>query len=646
MAEKRKDVGEPEVEQKRARIELEQSLPVIRPPSPVRGNDEKSLLLDQSEKLSHVDHFFAHVIASKPKRNVGKLTFIVINHIVPTLPPFLRALSSIGRVAVVIPKQSHHDEVVFKEIQTKKYTIADTYVTREWLAQENNAINFINRYVSPDEKFMIIDIGGYFAMPLQIIASHESFKSRFLGVVEDTENGHQKYQAAIRKAAAPICPLVSVARCELKETEDYNVGKSIVEGAGIILRTDGHTMLERMHTIGVIGFGKIGKSIAEHLRQKHVREVIVYDKDVIRQMKASSLGFKVVNKDVILQSADMIFGATGTKSLEGFDFFSLRDNVFIASCTSHDDEFDLEMLQSYGELTKFEQATINTDKYYLHGRRINLLYKGDAVNFVHGAVNGPYIYSVQAGLIVAAIGLINQEIKTTDTYIQHDNVHLPEITKADMQMIAQHWLVNFENFKHESTYHINNENLFDFLSENEDINQRAMAYYQFANHLYRGCRNLTDKERVQPFIEFLYQSALNLSTHPSLNSLKEKVASYYSHLSTLQAFLSEEQKLDEYIDAANKFLGFGLVRLALYICNDASLRATNINHQAILLLIKLKVYNKLNGREESLIHYVDLCGLNCDSAIKQEALVLMTAFYPQDYLAQLIRQPSAASVTL
>ena len=97
-------------------------------------------------------------------------------------------------------------------------------------------------------------------------------------------------------------------RCapELKETEDYNVGKSIVEGTGIILRTDAHTMLVRMRSIGVIGFGKIGRSIAEHLRQKNVREVIVYDKDVIRQMKASPLGFRVVNKDEIFLFSDMI----------------------------------------------------------------------------------------------------------------------------------------------------------------------------------------------------------------------------------------------------------------------------------------------------------------------------------------------------
>ena len=86
-------------------------------------------------------------------------------------------------MAIIIPKQSHRDEAVFKEIQTKKYPVADAQVTREWLAQGNNTIDFIKQYVMADEKFIIIDIGGYFAVPLSVVSALELFKSRFLGLV-------------------------------------------------------------------------------------------------------------------------------------------------------------------------------------------------------------------------------------------------------------------------------------------------------------------------------------------------------------------------------------------------------------------------------------------------------------------------------
>lgn len=129
---------------------------------------------------------------------------------------------------------------------------------------------------------------------------------------------------------------MSVARCSLKNTEDYNVGKSIVEATSAILRESAHTIIERMNLITVIGFGKIGRSIAEHLRQKNVKRVIIYDKDHLRAIEAVSLGFEIGPKDYALTESDLIFGATGNKSINNIEFARLKDNVCIASCTSRE----------------------------------------------------------------------------------------------------------------------------------------------------------------------------------------------------------------------------------------------------------------------------------------------------------------------
>lgn len=64
-----------------------------------------------------------------------------------------------------------------------------------------------------------MEIGGYFAPVLQDLRTE--FAQDFLGVVEDTEIGHRRYQEA-----QPLpCPVVSVARSTLKAAEDSLVGR-------------------------------------------------------------------------------------------------------------------------------------------------------------------------------------------------------------------------------------------------------------------------------------------------------------------------------------------------------------------------------------------------------------------------------------
>jgi adenosylhomocysteinase len=109
-----------------------------------------------------------------------------------------------------------------------------------------------------------------------------------LSIVEDTEDGHQKDLKAIVSAPSQI---LSVARSFLKETEDYNVGKSMVAAADGILHRGCHQTSERL-VADVIVVGNIGASIAVHLRQKGLKEILVCDINPSLMMVASSRGFK------------------------------------------------------------------------------------------------------------------------------------------------------------------------------------------------------------------------------------------------------------------------------------------------------------------------------------------------------------------
>jgi adenosylhomocysteinase len=68
----------------------------------------------------------------------------------------------------------------------------------------------------------------------------------------------------------------SVARSPLKDPEDYLVGQSITFSAEALIRSRGDILHGRR--AAVIGYGKLGRSIAAMLHAKHVG-VTVYDSD-------------------------------------------------------------------------------------------------------------------------------------------------------------------------------------------------------------------------------------------------------------------------------------------------------------------------------------------------------------------------------
>ncbi|CAM4901943.1 unnamed protein product [Rotaria socialis] len=132
-----------------------------------------------------------------------------------------------------------------------------------------------------------MDIGGYFAPYLAELGNKDSYPRlwKLLGIVEDTENGHQKYHDAKQSLPRNVTHprIYSVARSQMKMTEDYNVGKSLVRAADTILRQTLDLRLEDHPVVGVIGFGKIGNSIAIHMRQQHIGRVMILSKFTMNQ---------------------------------------------------------------------------------------------------------------------------------------------------------------------------------------------------------------------------------------------------------------------------------------------------------------------------------------------------------------------------
>jgi adenosylhomocysteinase len=243
-------------------------------------------------------------------------------------------------------------------------------------------------------------------------------------VVEDTENGHKRY-AELDKLP---CPVVSVARSPLKDPEDFLVGQSVVFSTEALMRGRGDILHGRPAL--VIGFGKLGSSIARLLHAKGV-QVTVYDIDPVRRAQALSQGFTVArDRDTALHNAGLVLCATGSISLRSEDFSTLRNGAYVATVTSSEDELDLADLPAVYERSR---DTEHITRYRTTGHYFYLLNGGNAVNFLHGASVGPFIFLVQAEILAAVRMLARGDLAA--------GMH--EVSAADRAAIADTWLTYF-----------------------------------------------------------------------------------------------------------------------------------------------------------------------------------------------------------
>lgn len=381
---------------------------------------------------------FYHEVISKmgTTESDNKIALIVVSHVIPHKAVLLDALRKIGRVAAVIPKASVHESTTRSEMESTYHEVFRADITKEILREPANAIKFIKSTIRPDEKFIIIDIGGYFAPALPNISHDPEIGNMLIGIVEGTANGHHKYEQTVAKCRHPV---FSKAFSPLKSPEDYKVGLSIVRSADMVIRDSDDQTIENLHQYGIIGFGKIGRSIAQHL--PHGKQIMVYDHDPETLAMASAMSLEIAPKRHIIQNADALFLATGNRSMADDDFAAMKSGSYVISCTSADDEIDISTLAA--NATESEHKGINTFTSP-NGHEVNLLHRGNSVNFKHKAVIGAEIYLIMAEFLADAIKLIQGEHPAVnDNSATRQLLALP---KTDRNIIAEAWIRMYTAF--------------------------------------------------------------------------------------------------------------------------------------------------------------------------------------------------------
>lgn len=360
-------------------------------------------------------YFFDHFTADGPLQG---LCFLLVTHLLPDRPRFIEALSRIGRVGAIFPKPKsiHAPTLAWAEAH---YPVMG--LDRHWTQDAREVVARIDALLASDERLLILDIGGYFAGVLSPLKAH--FGERFLGVVEMTENGHQRYEEETLAV-----PVLSVARSPLKQAEDVQIGLSVVYSAESLARSLNRTF--NACQAALFGYGKVGHSIAFELRSRNLWLDLV-ETCPLRQMEALSHGFHLTDKGTALGRAELIICSTGNGVLSRQDLLTLRAGAMLASVTSADDEFAFTLAELGWPSEEICHRVLQLTRP--DGSVIYLLNRGEAVNFVHGAVIGEYVYLVLAEIIEGARQLALGRL----------GAGLHELSPTVMRDIARLWLADF-----------------------------------------------------------------------------------------------------------------------------------------------------------------------------------------------------------
>ncbi|MER8071979.1 NAD(P)-binding domain-containing protein [Streptomyces sp. NPDC094034] len=371
--------------------------------------------MEQFER-ARLDAYFARI--ADHFAPVERPSSFLITHLLPERPSFVQAVGKSSALRAVLPKPRSIAPAALREVEK---TIPCDSLTRDLFEDAYAAVEYIESR-APGEDVVLLDVGGYFAPSLDALG--DRFSGRIVGIVEDTENGHRRYADRDKLP----CPVISVARSPLKIPEDFLVGQSVVFSAEALMRGRGDILHGRPAL--VIGFGKLGSSIARLLHAKGV-QVTVYDVDPVRQTHALSQGFIVArDRDAALHGAGLVLCATGAVSLRCEDFSSLRNGAYVATVTSSEDEVDLAALpRVYQRSPQGDHVT----RYSTTGHYFYLLNGGNAVNFLHGASVGPFIFLVQAEILAGIQLLTRGDL----------GPGLHEVGADDRATIAATWLSYF-----------------------------------------------------------------------------------------------------------------------------------------------------------------------------------------------------------
>lgn len=358
---------------------------------------------------------FLNEVADKYLKDLDFHEVLLITHLLPDRPAFIDALSRHidPRLILAIPYSIN---------ASAKEKIASNFRVKEPSLEELLSADYLSEQIAENfsGRFAVVEIGGY---TTSLLKAQDSITDRIIGTIEGTESGIKRY-AELSNIPYPV---IGMPLSPVKTAESVLVGKSVLFSFEKILRAAGLT--QEVKTAVVLGFGRIGESVAAEARLKGL-DVYVYDPDPERRLFAIAQGFRVPDRENALRLGDVIFGCSGARSLHPEDFEQLQQRVFLVSATSKDVEFEFKALsKDIGCEALSDQLALLS----YPSREIIVANEGKPVNFIDGADLGYILTLLQAEMIASLPCLSSNNMEK--------RVHTPDRTIR--AALLSDWLRHF-----------------------------------------------------------------------------------------------------------------------------------------------------------------------------------------------------------
>jgi len=268
------------------------------------------------------------LLATEP--NPGETRSVLITHVLHTAVEYVEAVNSVYPVSGIVAVPYSADHSALDALRAKGFnvvlpsSVADTFVK----ARETT----LSALQESEKPLVVQEVGGYLAAHTAELAAF----SQFVGIVEDTNNGHWLYE---RHAPHP-CPVLSMAQSPLKDVEDTIIGDAVVFSVERVLREEFASIVQGARC-GVVGLGKIGTSTAIALKGRE-GVVSIYDINPAKDMRAKVEGFFPLPLHDLLPKSEVVIGCTGQTCIRLVDMPKIRDGAILASASSKTVEFALE----------------------------------------------------------------------------------------------------------------------------------------------------------------------------------------------------------------------------------------------------------------------------------------------------------------
>ena len=371
-----------------------------------------------------VDRLFALKKLASSGPNPEGIRSVLVAHVLHTAVEYVEVINSVFPISAIIAVPYSADGDAVAALRQKGFNVVvpndvpDTYVKA--FEESKKALE------ETDRPLIIQEVGGYLSKVTDELTTYPNF----LGIVEDTNNGHWRYE----QNGPHKCPILSMAQSPLKDVEDTIIGDAVVYSVERILRDEFASIMQGARC-GVIGYGKIGTSNAFALKGREA-VVSVYDIDPAKNMRAKVEGFFPKPLHDMLPEADLIIGATGQTSIRLDDMPHIKNGAILASASSKRLEFALD---DFAKECVVEEVSSLITKYTQRNDSIfYVLNDGKPVNFRDNSILGTILDMIYSELFVCMREVAN---KNFPAGLHHS-------PPAVQNEVAKAWLMEHDaNFK-------------------------------------------------------------------------------------------------------------------------------------------------------------------------------------------------------